>query len=243
MALTPIGLLAAFGAGVLSFLAPCVVPLVPGYLSFLAGTSLAVSRGNPGHPDQSVASAARWTVRRQVSLHALWFVAGCTLVLMLLGAAAAVLGSALSAYQQVLERIGGVLLILFGVALTGLVPVAWLSWDHHVTVKSGRSVWWRSGLVGMAFGASWSACASPILGALLVLTAVRSLAVAQGVLVMLVFALGQGVPFLLVGLLVDRAGPILRRIRRYTHLFSVIGGVTLILIRVFLVTGLFSGSQ
>jgi cytochrome c-type biogenesis protein len=242
MALTPIGLLAAFGAGMLSFLAPCVVPLVPGYLSFLAGTSLAVAPGqSPGHPDQSV--AAHWTVRRQVSLHALWFVAGCTLVLMLLGATAALVGSALGAYQQVLERIGGLLLILFGVALTGLVPVAWLSFDHHVNVKPGRSAWWRSGLVGMAFGASWSACASPILGALLVLTAVRSLAVAQGVFVMLVFALGQGVPFLLVALLVDRAGPVLRRIRRYTHLFSVIGGVTLVLIGVFLVTGLFSGSQ
>jgi cytochrome c-type biogenesis protein len=235
MALTPIGLLAAFGAGVLSFLAPCVVPLVPGYLSFLAGTSL------EGKPEES--TAARWTVRRQVSLHALWFVAGCTLVLMLLGGAAAALGSALSVYQQVLERIGGLLLILFGVALTGLVPVAWLSWDHRVNVKPGRSAWWRSGLVGIAFGASWSACASPLLGALLVLTAVRSLAVAQGVLVMLIFALGQGVPFLLVGILVDRAGPLLQRSRRYTHLFSVIGGITLILIGVFLVTGLFSSAQ
>ncbi|HEV2458950.1 MAG TPA: cytochrome c biogenesis protein CcdA [Ktedonobacterales bacterium] len=241
MSLTPLGLLAAFGAGMLSFLAPCVVPLVPGYLSFLAGTSLAVAPGHPGEP--GVSATARWTVRRRVSLHALWFVASCTLVLMLLGAAAALLGSALSAYQQVLEHIGGLLLILFGVALTGLVPVAWLSWDHRVNVKPGRSVWWRSGLVGMAFGASWSACASPILGALLVLTAVRSLAVAQGVLVKLVFALGQGVPFLLVGILVDRAGPLLHHVRRYTHLFSVIGGVTLVLIGFFLLTGLFSGSQ
>jgi cytochrome c-type biogenesis protein len=238
MTLTPIGLLATFGAGILSFLAPCVVPLVPGYLSFLAGTSLAVTPATPGQ-----STAAPWTVRRQVSLHALWFVVGCTLVLMVLGAVAALVGSALSAYQQALERVGGLLLILFGVALTGLVPVAWLSWDHRVNVKPGRSVWWRSGLIGMAFGASWSACASPLLGALLVLTAVRSLAVVQGVLVMLVFALGQGVPFLLVGLLVDRSGPLLRRIRSYTHLFSVIGGVTLILIGVFLVTGLFSSAQ
>jgi cytochrome c-type biogenesis protein len=181
--------------------------------------------------------------RGRVSLHALWFVVGCTLVFMLLGATAAVLGSTLGAYQQVLERIGGLLLIFFGVALTGLVPVAWLSWDHRVQVKPGRSAWWRSGLVGMAFGASWSACTSPILGALLVLTAVRSLAVVQGVLVMLTFALGQGVPFLLVGILVDRAGPLLRRVSRYTYLFSVLGGVTLILIGVFLLTGLFSSSQ
>lgn len=227
MALTPVSLLAAFGAGILSFLAPCVLPLVPGYLSFLAGTSLEAAPSQP---------TARW----RVGLHALWFVAGCTLVLMLLGAAAAVLGSALGAYQQALERIGGLLLILFGVALTGLVPVAWLSWDHHVQVKPGRSAWWRSGLVGMAFGASWSACTGPILGAILVLTTVRSVAVVQGVLVMLAFAVGQGVPFLLVGLLVDRATPLLRRIRRSTRVFSVIGGVTLILIGVFLLTGLFS---
>ena len=86
MALTPVSLLAAFGAGVLSFLAPCVVPLVPGYLSFLAGTSLEMVSGQP-------------TARGRVSWHALWFVIGCTLVFMLLGAAAAVL-------DQVLDRIG-----------------------------------------------------------------------------------------------------------------------------------------
>ena len=229
MSLTPLGVLAAFGAGILSFLAPCVLPLVPGYLSFLAGTSLEEAPNQP---------TARW----RVSLHALWFVVGCTLVFMLLGAIAALLGSTLSVYQQVLERIGGLLLIAFGIALTGWVPIPWLSWDHRVQVKPGHSVWWRSGLVGMTFGASWSACTSPILGAILVLTAVRSLVLVQGVVVMLAFALGQGVPFLLVGVLVDRAGPLLRRTRRYTHLFSVIGGITLIVIGVFLITGLFSDS-
>ena len=167
---------------------------------------------------------------------------GFSPVFMLLGAIAALLGSTLSVYQQVLERIGGLLLIAFGIALTGWVPIPWLSWDHRVQVKSGHSVWWRSGLVGMTFGASWSACTSPILGAILVLTAVRSLVLVQGVVVMLAFALGQGVPFLLVGVLVDRAGPLLRRTRRYTHLFSVIGGITLIVIGVFLITGLFSDS-
>ena len=229
--LTPLSLLAAFGAGIASFLAPCVLPLVPGYLSFLAGTSL---QEIPGQP------ATRWRVGR----HALWFVAGCTVIFMLLGAVAALLGNALSAYQDVLERVGGLLLILFGLALTGLVPLPWLSGTHRVQVKpgEGRSTWWRSGLVGLTFGASWSACTTPILGAILVLTTVRSLQVVQGILVMLLFALGQGVPFLLVGVLVDRAGPFLRRVGRYTHLFSVIGGITLVLIGFFALTGLFSGS-
>jgi cytochrome c-type biogenesis protein len=229
MSLTPLTLPAAFGAGILSFLAPCVLPLVPGYLSFLAGTTLEDARSQP---------SMRW----RVSLHALWFVAGSTLFLVLLGAAAALLGSALGAYQQVLEHVGGLLLIIFGVALTGLLPLPWLSGDHRIQVKPGQSTWWRSGLVGMSFGAGWSACASPILSALLVLTAVRSLLVMQGALIMLTFALGLSVPFLLVGVLVDRVGPVLLRIRRYTHVFSIIGGVTLILIGFFLLTGLFSGS-
>jgi cytochrome c-type biogenesis protein len=158
--------------------------------------------------------------------------------LTLLGAAAALLGSALSVYQQVLERVGGLVLILLGIALTGLVPVPWVSGEHRVQFKPGPPAWWRSGLIGMTFGAGWSACAGPILGAVLVLTAVKSVVLLQGMMVMLLFALGQGVPFLLVGLLVDRASPFLRRIRRSTALLTAIGGVILILIGVFLLTGL-----
>jgi cytochrome c-type biogenesis protein len=177
--------------------------------------------------------SARW----QVSLQALWFVLGCTLILMLLGAAAALLGSALSVYQQVLERVGGLVLILLGIALTGLMPVPWVSGEHRVQFKPGPPAWWRSGLIGMTFGAGWSACAGPILGAVLVLTAAGSVLL-QGMRVMLLFALGQGVPFLLVGLLVDRASPFLRRIRRSTALLTRIGGVILILVGFFLLTGL-----
>jgi cytochrome c-type biogenesis protein len=227
MSLTALGLLAAFGAGVLSFLSPCVVPLMPSYLSYLAGTSLKEVQGQ---------STARWRVGR----HALWFVLGTVLLLMLLGAIAALLGSAVHAYQQLLERIAGLLLILFGVALTGLFPIPWLSGDYHMPVKAGPSAWWRSGLLGLAFGAGWSACSSPILGSILVLTAARSLHLAQGVLIMLAFALGQGVPLLLLGLLVDRAGTFLRRVRPYTARLSQLGGALLILLGIFLLTGLFS---
>lgn len=227
MSFTFLGLLAAFGAGILSFLSPCVLPLIPGYLSFLAGTSLKEARSQS-------------TIRWRVSLHALWFVIGSALVLTLLGAIAALLGSVLNTYQQVLERIGGLLLILFGIALTGLVPIPWLFGDYRVQVKPGRAVWWRSGLIGMTFGASWSACAGPILGAILVLTAVKSALLLQGMIIMLIYALGQGIPFLLVGLLTDRIGPFLQHARRYTALLSHVGGVILILLGIFLLTGLFS---
>jgi cytochrome c-type biogenesis protein len=227
MSFTFFSVLAVFGAGALSFLAPCVLPLVPSYLSYLAGVSLEEAHTQP-------------TMRWRVSLHALWFVLGFALLFTLLGAATALVGSTLSAYQLVLERIGGVLLILFGIALTGWVPLPWLSRSYHIQVKPGRSVWWRSGFIGIAFGASWSACTGPILGAILVLTAGSSRGVLQGAILMLTFALGLGVPFLVVGLLVDRASPFLRRIRSFTALFSTIGGVILILLGIVLLTGLLS---
>ena len=175
-----------------------------------------------------------------MSRHALWFVLGTVVFVTLLGVIAALLGNALSTYQQVLERIAGVLLILFGIALTGWVPLPWLSGDHRVWVKRERPVWWRSGLIGLTFGAGWSACSTPILGAILVLTAASTLLPLQAVILMLAFGLGQGVPFLAAGVLVDRAGPLLRRIHRVTSILTVVGGATLILLGFFLVTGLFS---
>jgi len=223
MALSLFGFLTAFGAGLLSFLSPCVLPLVPGYLSFLAGMSLQEVQCQP-------------TARFRVSLHALWFVLGFVLVFTLLGGAASLVGLALHSYQQWLARSAGLLLILFGIALTGLMPIPWLSKEYRVHVQPGRSVWWRSVVIGMAFGAGWSACSGPILGAILVLVAVRS-TVLPGVLFLLVYALGLGVPFVLVGLLVDRASRFLRPLRRSIRPLSFFGGVILILMGMLLLTG------
>jgi cytochrome c-type biogenesis protein len=229
MSLTALGLLAAFGAGILSFVSPCVLPLLPGYLAYAAGSSVEEAQRD---------AAVRW----RVSASVVWFVLGVILLLTLLGAAAAVLGSALNTYQLLLERIGGVLLIVFGVVLTGLIPIPWLSRDHLFQVKPGQSSWRRSVLMGLAFAASWSACSSPILAAILVVTAVRSVVVVQGILFMLVFALGESIPLLLVGLLVGRAGPFLRRIQRYTVILYYVGAVVMIFVGISLVFGLFSTS-
>src|SRR5215471_5882706 len=223
MSLTSLGLLAAFGAGLLSFLSPCVLPLVPGYLSYLAGTSLQEAQ-------------SQTTTRWRVSAHALCFVLGFALIFVLLGAVAALAGLALRAFQQVLARLAGLLLVLFGIALTGLVPVPFLSREHRIQVQPGASAWWRSGLIGVAFGAGWSACTGPILGSILVLTA-ASATLVQGVIFLLAYALGLGVPFVLIGLLVDRTGTLMRRIRRYTGLLSFIGGVVLILMGMLILTG------
>lgn len=227
MSLTSVSLLAAFGAGLLSFLSPCVLPLIPGYVAYLAGANLEKAQRQ---------SVVRW----QVTWHALWFVLGSALVLMVLGALAALFGSALSVYQQVLERIGGALLILFGIALSGLLPLPWLTSTHRVQLQPGQPIWWRSGLIGLTFGASWSACAGPILGTILVVTIVKTLGILQGVLVMLVFAAGQGIPFLLVALVVDRASTFLRRLRRSTAFLSYLASAILIFVGISLLFGLFN---
>ena len=223
MSLTALGLLAAFGAGLLSFLSPCVLPLVPGYLSYLAGTSVQEAQ-------------SQVTTRWRISMHALCFVLGFALIFVLLGAAAALAGLALRAYQQVLARLAGLLLVLFGIALTGLVPVPLLSREHRIQVQPGAAAWWRSGLIGMAFGAGWSACTGPILGSILALTAVSATLI-QGVIFLLVYALGLGLPFLLVGVLVDRVSPLTHRVRRYTGFISLIGGVLLILMGMLILSG------
>lgn len=229
MSFTSFGLLTAFGAGLLSFLAPCVLPLIPSYLSYLAGMSL---------HEKPLQSGMRF----RIILQAFWFVVGFAVLFTMLGAVTAGIGLALSAYQLLMERIGGVLLIVFGIVLTGWIPVPWLSQTYHLQINPGRSVWWRSALVGLAFGASWSACTGPILGAVLVLTVGSATGMVQGATLMLIFALGLGVPFLLVGLLVDRIGPVLRRIRCVTARLTTIGGVILILLGLLSLTGLFSTS-
>ena len=214
-----------FGAGLLSFVHPCVWPLVPGYLSFLAGTV-------PDTPDG--------TTRARASHQAGWFVVGCTLVLMALGAGAALLGTSLKAHQILIERAGGVLLILFGIAFAGRVRLPWLSGDHRLALLSGPPAWWRSILVGSGFALSWSACVGPILASVVALTVLRSERIVDGVLSMLLFGLGQGVPFVAMAFLAERMRPWLRRYRRYATITSTLGAVSLVVLGALLLSGQFS---
>lgn len=226
MSLTHLGWFAAFAAGLLSFLSPCVLPLIPGYLSYLAGTSIQEAEEGGNQKSQHV----------RVGLHALWFVLGFVLMFALLGTGAAVLGGALRAYQQWLARIAGLLLILFGVVLTGLIPVPLLSRDYRLEVKQGTSSWWRTGLIGMTFAAGWSGCFGPLLGSILVL-ATSATTLVQGISFLLAYALGLGIPFLLVGVLLDRISPPLRGIRRVSRFLSRGAGMILILMGMLVFTG------
>jgi len=223
MVITHLGVIAAFGAGVVSFLSPCVFPLVPGYLSYIAGTTAREAQRE---------GAARW----RVTAHALFFVLGFALIFALLGAAASSVGAVLSGHKLLLERVAGVMLILFGLFLARLVPLPVLFQERRAHVAGREPALLRSALVGAAFGAGWSPCIGPILGSILALAAAGT-TLAQGVLLLLIYALGLGVPFILVGLAIDRAGPVVRRINRYTGPISILGGAIMVVTGVLILSG------
>jgi cytochrome c-type biogenesis protein len=223
MTVAHLGLIAAFAAGVVSFLSPCVFPLVPGYLSYIAGTTVRDVQGETG---------ARW----RVSVHALFFVVGFALIFALLGAIASSIGATLNAHKLLLERVAGLLLVLFGLFLTGLVRLPVLSQESRVHVAAAEPALLRSALVGVAFGAGWSPCIGPVLGSILALAAAGT-TLAQGVLLLVVYSLGLGIPFLLAALFVQGFARQARRVRRYFGVINGVAGGLLVLMGLLVYTG------
>jgi cytochrome c-type biogenesis protein len=218
-----LGLFVAFAAGLLSFLSPCVLPLVPSYIGFLTGMSLPEMGG-----------------RRRVALgHALLFVLGFSLVFVLLGASATALGRALNYYQLWLQRVGGVLIILFGLVCLGVIKVGFLSQERRVQVEQKPVGYLGSALVGMAFGAGWTPCIGPVLGAILGLAA-TSHDLGRGMLLLAAYSAGLAVPFLIAAVALDSFLGWFQRFRRYLPWVMRVTGVLLIFVGVLMVTGEFT---
>jgi len=229
---TEVSLAVAFTAGLLSFLSPCVLPLIPSYIGFLTGMSAdelqagAGGGGGGGRP-------------RTALLHGLWFVAGFTLVFVLLGAAASALGSLLRDYQHWLGRAGGVLLILFGLYLLGILRPAFLMRERRIELSRKPLGYFGSGVVGFTFGAAWTPCIGPILGGILTLAATQS-GLGRGITLLAVYALGLAVPFLLTALALDKFLVWFQRFRPYIVWVDRIAGAMLIVLGILLVTDNFT---
>jgi cytochrome c-type biogenesis protein len=218
-----LGLFVAFAAGLLSFLSPCVLPLVPSYIGFLTGMSLPEMSG-----------------RRRVALvHALLFVLGFSLVFVLLGASATALGRALNYYQLWLQRIGGVLIIAFGLVCLGVIKVGFLSQERRVQVEQRPVGYVGSALVGMAFAAGWTPCIGPVLGAILGLAA-TSQDLSRGMLLLAVYSAGLAVPFLVAAVALDSFLEWFQRFRRYLPWVMRVSGALLIFVGALMVTGEFT---
>lgn len=216
-------LLAAFAAGLLSFLSPCVLPLIPSYVSFLTGMTV-----------------EEMQVRRGTTLlHALWFVAGFSLIFIALGASASALGVALLASQHWIARVSGVLLILFGLYLVGMVRPAFLMRERRVHLARKPLGYVGSSVAGVAFGAAWTPCIGPILGGILTLAATRA-SIAQGTALLGVYALGLAVPFLITAFALDRFLVWFQRFRPFIRWVELVAGILLIILGLLLITDRFT---
>jgi cytochrome c-type biogenesis protein len=214
----------AFVAGVLSFLSPCVLPLVPSYVSFISGLSF------------DELGERRWTA----FTHAVFFIAGFTLIFIALGATATTLGRFLQYNQVWLERIGGTLIILFGLYMLGLFNWGLLAQERRIHLQDKPVGYLGSTLVGLAFGAGWTPCIGPILGSILAYTGVQTTNLTQGMLLLLAYSLGLAIPFLLAALAVEKFISWFKRYRRFMPLVTRIAGGIMVLVGVLLLTGYFT---
>ena len=212
----------AFVAGLVSFLSPCVLPMVPVYLASLAGPG--ILEGAPG--------------RRRVPtfLHSLSFVLGFTVVFSLWGAGAGLIGSALVTYSVVIRQVVGGLLIAFGLFMLIALKVPWLNYERRLSPSLGTtSGYLRSLLTGAIFCLVWTPCVGPILGGILTL-ALEAPAAWHGAYLLAVYSLGLGLPFLIIGAAFDTIAPLLKRIYRYSAIIYIISGILLVAVGALTVT-------
>ena len=214
--------IAAFVAGLLSFLSPCVLPLVPGYVSLISGATV-----------EDLQSSDR-RLLRTVMLHSVTFVLGFSVVFIALGAVATSVGQFANQYHALLTKIAGGVVIIFGLHLTGLMKIKALYADKRLHNVKGSSSVAGSFLVGFAFAFGWTPCIGPILAAILVLAETQD-TVLKGILLLAIYSLGLAVPFLLTSLGVDRFLAFYGRFRRHLHTVEVISGVLLIAVGVLII--------
>lgn len=225
---SPVSLGLAFAAGLVSFLSPCVLPLVPSYVTFVTGMTL-----------EELRSGERRAARASAALHAGLFVLGFSLVFVALGATATVLGATLRRSLPLLQQIGGVVIAAFGLYMVGLIRPAWLMVERRPRLSSKPAGFAGSVLVGIAFGAGWTPCVGPVLASILLYAGMKA-SMATGMLLLGSYALGLGIPFLLTAVALNWYLGSARRLRRWLRPIEISAGVVLVAVGVLLFTGRFT---
>jgi cytochrome c-type biogenesis protein len=228
-------LFAAFIAGVLSFISPCVLPLIPGYLSFVSGVTLDEMRGT-GTGGAAIAPAG---ARRRAVIMSVAFVLGFSLVFISLGASATAIGSLLMEHLSLLGKIAGVVIILFGLHMMGVLKIAWLYNEKRMQTSGKPAGFFGAMLVGVAFAFGWTPCIGPILAAILAVAATQE-SVGEGVKLLAVYSAGLGVPFIATSLAINRFFAASARIRKHYHTIEVVSGVLLVVVGVLIFTNRFT---
>jgi len=213
-----IELFIAFGAGLISFLSPCVLPLIPGYISFISGASL-----------------NELLSKKKINLIPLiLFTLGFSFVFITFGAAASYLGQVLLQNSQTLRVIAGLVIIIFSLQLIGLINISFLNFEKKVYTKRNNNIWF-SFIVGMAFGFGWTPCIGPILGSILALASTEE-TILKAIILLSFYSLGLAIPFILSGYLMQRFLMFSKNFRKNINLVSKIGGMILLITGILILT-------
>ncbi len=213
-----IELFIAFGAGLISFLSPCVLPLIPGYISFISGASL-----------------NELLAKKKINLIPLiLFTLGFSFVFIMFGAAASYLGQVLLQNSQTLRVAAGLVIIIFSLQLIGIVNISFLNFEKKVYTKRNNNIWF-SFIVGMAFGFGWTPCIGPILGSILALASTEE-TIFEAIILLSFYSLGLAIPFILSGYLMQRFLMFSKNFRKNINLVSKIGGIILLITGILILT-------
>ncbi|MGD2254125.1 MAG: cytochrome c biogenesis protein CcdA [Anaerolineales bacterium] len=211
-------------AGLASFLSPCVLSLVPAYVGYLGGRSVSSARAGVEN---------RW----MTFSHGVAFVLGFSAVFVALGAAASAIGVLLFDIRIWISRIGGIVVIIFGLHTMGVINIPFLNYDTRRQTQPDRRLGYlSSGLMGVFFSAGWAPCVGPVLGAVLTL-AINGASLSTGVILLSAYSLGLAIPFLLAALGVGRVAELMRRHGKVIRIFSIVTGAMLVILGVMLLTG------
>jgi len=220
-------ILTAFSAGLLSFFSPCILPLIPAYICFITGLSgeeLSVSKGKDFEKVKTILPES------------LLFILGFSIVFVILGALATFLGSFLFAKQRIIKIIGGLIVIFFGLHISGLFNIKFLQYEKKLHLKSKPVTRFGSFLVGMVFGFGWTPCVGPILGGILMLAAAKD-SMFKGVLLLSSYSLGLGLPFFLLSLAIGKTLTLFSKVKKHFKLISRLSGGLLAAIGIWIIIG------
>lgn len=221
----PVTILVAFVAGMLSFLSPCVLPLMPSYISYITGITF-------GELTQQVLPKR---VRFLTVIHSLLFIAGFTAVFVLLGASFTFLGSLLSRYQDMIKKAGGIIVILLGLHIAGVINLSFLQREKKFEINARPLGFLGSFLVGATFSLGWTPCVGPILSSILILSSTAD-EIGKGIALLLSYSLGLGLPFFLSSLLINNFLAYFNKVKGYLRIISIISGLFIIIIGVMILT-------
>jgi cytochrome c-type biogenesis protein len=219
--------IAAFVAGLISFLSPCVLPLVPGYVSLISGVGVEELK------------AQNASIFRKVMMNSISFILGFSIVFITLGALSTEVGQILARYKSTLAEVAGVVIILFGLHLTGIFRIKALYTDARLHQVKGGSTVWGAFVIGFAFAFGWTPCVGPILAVILGFASAQN-SVTKGIFLLAIYSLGLAVPFLLTSLGIERFLKFYGRFRSHMHAVEVASGVLLIALGALLVFGRFT---